>query len=133
MKPPLSPLEIDGYAKFTAIRGKVTLFFEGYVAKKLNAEILCGAPFMERNRLVQELHNRRIIIDGKHVFLENSPFCPNLQPEVGVRRVSDAPSSDSAEGQAQVLTHPHKDLLGKIEIGENVPDNIRNKLNEIHC
>ena len=115
-------LEIVGYAKFKAIRGKVTLFFEGYVAKKLNAEILCGAPFMERNRLVQELHNRRIIIDGKHVFLENSPFCPNLQPEVGVRQVSDAPSSDSAKGQAQVLPHPHKDLLGKIEIGENVPN-----------
>ena len=60
-----SPLDIIGYAKFKAIRGKVTLHFEGYVARTLNAGILCGAPFMERNRLVQELHNRRIIIDGK--------------------------------------------------------------------
>ena len=84
----LSPLKIVGYAKFKAIRGKVILYFEGYVARTLNAEILCGAPFMERNRLVQELHNKRIIIDGRHVFLENSPFCPNLQPEVGVSQVN---------------------------------------------
>ena len=71
------PLDIIGYAKFKAIRGKVTLHFEGYVARTLNAGILCGAPFMERNRLVQELHNKKIYlsIDGKHVFLGSSPFC----------------------------------------------------------
>ena len=89
----LSPLEIVGYTRFRAIRGKVTLYFKGYVAKTLNSEILCGAPFMERKRLVQELNNKRIIIDGKYVFLENSPFCPKLQPEVGVSQVVDKPAT----------------------------------------
>ena len=84
-----SPLQIVGQAKFTATRGKVVFFFEGYVAKQLNAQILCGGPFMEHNKLVQELHNKKVIIDGKHHIMENSPFCPNLIPEVSVRLVED--------------------------------------------
>ena len=86
---------------------------------------------MERNRLVQELHNKRIIIDGKYVFLENSPFCPNLQPEVGVSQVADNPSHPTEE-QAQASARLKTDLLGKIEIGENVPEEIKNKLKAIH-
>ena len=88
---------------------------------------------MERNRLVQELHNKRIIIDGKHVFLENSPFCPNLQPEVGVSQVADNPNKiHTTKEQAQASAQLKTDLLGKIEIGENVPEGIKNKLNAIH-
>ena len=135
-----SPLEIVGQARFTAYRGKVAFEFIGYVAKILNAEILCGAPFMERNKLVQELHNRRIIVDGKHVFLENSPFCPNLIPEVSVRQVSDtSPQDQSSEehlagqtsGQADKKNRENN-LLTKIEIGANVPQKVREKLNSIH-
>ena len=44
---------------------------------------------MERNRLVQELHNKRVVVDGKHIFLENSQFCPNLIPEVSVKHVAE--------------------------------------------
>ena len=88
---------------------------------------------MERNRLVQELHNRRIIIDGKHVFLENSPFCPNLQPEVGVSQVADSLNEiHSTKESAQTSPQLKKELLGKIDIGENVPEGIKNKLNAIH-
>ena len=88
---------------------------------------------MERKRLVQELNNKRIIIDGKYVFLENSPFCPKLQPEVGVSQVADKLATiHSTEDQNQASPQLKTDLLGKIEIGENVPEEIKNKLNAIH-
>ena len=64
-----SPLEIVGQAKFTAMKNNVQFFFEGYVAKELNADILCGAPFMERKKLMQELHNKCVFVDGKYTFL----------------------------------------------------------------
>ena len=77
-----SPLQILGKAVFYPMREKITLKFEGYVTKDLQSPILCGASFLERNKIVQELHNRRIIIEGKHYFEETSPFCPNPVPVV---------------------------------------------------
>ena len=138
-----SPLEILGQAKFTAIRDKVTFFFEGYVVKKLNAGILCGAPFMERNKLVQELHNKRVVVDGKHVFLENSPFCPNLIPEVSVKHVESVNAnlfretlatntSSTDETQTNVGPASTEPDLHLIEIGPQVPKEIREKLHSIH-
>ena len=72
-----SPLVIIGQTEFTAERGNVQMQFKGYVAKTLAAAILCGGPFIEENKLVQELHHNRIIIDGKHTFIEDSPFSPD--------------------------------------------------------
>ena len=140
-----SPLEIVGQAKFIGIRGKVTFQFIGYVAKTLNADILCGGPFMERNKLVQELHNKRIIIDGKHVFLENSPFCPSPIPEVSVRQVSDHKPSNfryhtteppdlTNPEQEEIKTDANKDreYIAKIDVGKNVPKKVIEKLHAIH-
>ena len=138
-----SPLEILGQAKFTATRDKVTFYFEGYVVKRLNAGILCGGPFMERNKLVQELHNKRIIVDGKHIFLENSPFCPNPTPEVSVKHIDSSndhlfreePSTDPRTTDdnlvAPKLGREEPDLH-LIEIGSQVPKEIKEKLNAIH-
>ena len=124
-----SPLEILGQAKFTAVRGKVEFLFIGYVAKRLNAEILCGGPFMERNKLVQELHKKRIMVDNKHVFLENSPYCPNPVPEVSVRQVADIDDHDTDTHQT-LLTTPTE--LLKIEIGATVPKDVKQKLHSVH-
>ena len=72
-----SVLDIVGQTKFTANRGNVTFYFTGFVARKLSTSILCGGPFIEQNKIVQELHNNRVVIDGKHIFLEDSPYSPD--------------------------------------------------------
>ena len=132
-----SPLQIVGQAKFTATRGKVTFNFEGYVAKELNADILCGAPFMERNKLVQELHNKCVVVDGKHTFMENSPFCPNLTSEVSVKHVAE--NNDETFRSPQNETEPTerdnkapKADLHLIDIGPEVTKDIKEKLVSIH-
>ena len=79
-----SQLDIVGKAKFNPNRDKLSLAFDGYVVRHLQSPILCGAPFLERNKIVQELHNRRIVIDGKYYIEETSPYCPNPVPEVSV-------------------------------------------------
>ena len=107
----LSPLDIVGQTEFTAVRGKVHLHFKGYVARKLSANILCGGPFIQENKLVQELHNQRIVIDGKYTFLEDSLFRP------------DNPVMNSVQ-----------DVDPKTLINiEGVPKNVQEKLNAIHA
>ena len=71
-----SSLQIIGKASFTATRGKVNFSWIGYVSRTLHANILCGGSFMERNNIIQELNNKRIIIDRKYFIMETSPFCP---------------------------------------------------------
>ena len=102
-----SLLEIVGQTKFVAIRGKVSLHWSGFVAKTLSSAILCGGPFIEQNKIVQELHHNRIVIDNKHYFLEDSPFRPN----VAVNNVN---------------------VKEAIVIGEKVPKSVREKLISIH-
>ena len=61
-----SPLEILGKVKFTCTRDKIILHFEGYVARNIQAPILCGGSFLSRNKITQDLHNNKIVIDGKY-------------------------------------------------------------------
>ena len=110
-----SPLKIIGKVMFHAIRDKVSLKFDGYVTQELQSPILCGAPFLDRNKIVQELHNQRIVIDGKYYIGETSPYCPNPIPAVSVSNLSIGNVS-----------------LNKIEIGDSVPKKIRERLNSIH-
>ena len=108
-----SPLEIVGQTRFTAVRGNVTFQFTGYVAKKLSANILCGGPFIELNKVVQELHNHRIIVDGKNTFIEDSPFSPdNLLQLSHVKGINNVKSL--------------------ISIGDSVPKDIIERLHSIH-
>ena len=44
---------------------------------------------------MQELHNRRIVIDGKFYIKETSPFCPNPIPEINVSNLSWSPSLEN--------------------------------------
>ena len=37
-------------------------------------EYTCGASFLERNKIAQELHNNKIVIDGKYHILESSQY-----------------------------------------------------------
>ena len=85
----------------------VSFKWSGFVAKTLNAEILCGGPFIERNKVVQELHNKRIIVDVKYHFMEDSPF-------------------------RQTLSTLTSTLTSTISIGTAVPKNIKEKLNSVH-
>ena len=39
---------------------------------------------MEKNKIVQELSNKRIVIDNKYYIMETSPMCPDPLPEPNV-------------------------------------------------
>ena len=110
-----SPLDIVGQTEFIAKRGNIDFFWKGYVATSLSAGILCGGPFMERNQIVQELHKQRIVVGGKHILLENSPFKPTPDPEISIANIS------AVSGETP-----------KILIGDKVPRHIREKLDIIH-
>ena len=84
-----SSLEIVGKAKFIAERGKLKLPWEGYVCKNLHSAILCGGSFMEKNKVVQELGNKRIVVENKYYILETSPLCPDPFPEPSISTASE--------------------------------------------
>ena len=105
-----SPLEILGKVIFNPYRDNLSLKYEGYVTRNLQSPILCGAPFLERNKIVQELHNNRIVIDNKYYIEETSPFCPNPTPLVNVSRVQFSEPGDSLE--LDIGQHlPHQQYL----------------------
>ena len=106
-----SLLNVVGQTEFVAIRGKTEFHWVGYVATELGASILCGAPFIEKNKIVQELHNNRIVVDGKVSILEDSPFRP-CNPNI-----------------SNVNNH---DLKSIISIGKHVPKHIYESLIKIH-
>ena len=108
-----SMLEIVGQTKFCAVKGNVTFHFSGYVARTLGADILCGGPFIESNKIVQELHKRRIVVDGKYTFQENSLFRPD-KPSISRVEIS------------------NEEVLKLVNIGSSVPKHIKEQLNSIH-
>ena len=122
-----SPLEILGKVKFTCTRDKIILHFEGYVARNIQAPILCGGSFLSRNKITQELHNNKIVIDGKFHIMESSPFCPNPIPTVQVSHIKNF--------QPSLNTQPEdatKQDLNKIFVEDSVPKHLKEKLNAIH-
>ena len=129
-----SPLDIIGKTKFVATRGKVDLYFEGYVCKRLNSAILCGGPFMEENKIVQELSNKRIVINSKYYIMETSPMCPDPLPEINVSHSNLKPEveKDELEGEDVTKSDDFSERLLRIEIGPQVPKKIREKLIAIH-
>ena len=94
----VSPLDIIGKAKFTAEREKLSFTWEGYVSKSLQAAILCGGAFLERNDIVQELKEKRIKVANKHYIMESSPLCPP-QPDMYVKTVLAAQPTSIAPGE----------------------------------
>ena len=82
-----SSLNIVGKVKFEIQRDKLTFKYEGYAAKNLQAAILCGGAFLERNKIVQELSEKRIRVNNKHFILESSPFCPPTA-DIAVKQVT---------------------------------------------
>ena len=112
-----SPLAIKGKAKFQCERDKIILFFDGYVTTNMQSRILCGASFLTRNKVVQELHNNKIVVQGKYHILESSPLCPNPIPNVQISHIK---QQDKCE------------ILNKIYIDKSVPKHLVEKLNGIH-
>ena len=43
---------------------------------------------MERNKVVQELRNKRIVVDGKFYILETPALCPNPVPDLQFNAIS---------------------------------------------
>ena len=156
-----SPLNVLGKVKFQAYRDKISLNFDGYVTDTLQSPILCGAPFLARNKIVQELHNRRIIINGKHYIEESSHFCPNPVPDgkvssvsiSGVSLIPEGPNNmnlhiGSSHDQQKYLVSPNYessisagevlfnetslDNTDLIEVGSTVPKKIKEALTKIH-
>ena len=107
-----SQLDIIGQTEFTATRGNVTFHFTGFVATTLSASILCGGPFIQENKIVQELHNNRVVVDGKHIFLEDSPYSPDNLLVSNVCQETD--------------------IKQLISVGSGVPKHICEKLNSTH-
>jgi hypothetical protein len=113
-----SPLEIVGKATFTAVRKKRSLHWEGYVCRNLQSAILCGGTFMERNKVAQELGNKRIVVENKYYILETWHLCPDPLPEPNVshskfQNVAGEPKQDGTVGEAL----KNDDPILKIEIG----------------
>ena len=129
-------MDIVGKAIFNAQRGKVTFKFEGYVSKTLNEPILCGGPFIERNKIVQELNNKRIVIENKFYIMETSPYCPNPTPEVQITTITDKPggarfTTTETPGGARL---PKTDkYTSEINIDANIPLPHKHKLDSIHA
>ena len=113
-----SPLQIMGKSKFKAVRGKINFSWEGYVVKKLNAGILCGGSFLEDNNMIQDLKNKRVIVENKYYIMETSHLCPLAEPEPNV--LNSIPHNTADEP------------TNKIEIGPSVPKNIVQELKAIH-
>ena len=120
-----SLLEIVGKTKFSAVRGKATFYWEGYVCKNLHSAILCGGAFMERNNVVQELSKKRIVVDNKYFILETSPLCPDPLPDTHVA-YSEFQTKQTKTDEKD-LRLDAKDTIFKIEIGAGVSKRNREK------
>ena len=112
----ISPLEVVGVVKTTFVRGSNILHFHGYVVKTLSQPILCGTPFICRNKIVQHMHKRLMMI-GDHVVLEDPPFYPGSNLPFTVQQSS----------------IPPQDILSKIDVGDHVPQGIRQRLDALHA
>ena len=106
---PLYPL---GAAIMTFTRDNLTTYWHGYVVKNLSQPILCGTPFISRNNIVQHLHKNLMMV-GDKVILEDPPMYPGNNLPFAVQEVT-------------------MDILAKIEIGDKVPQAIKNRLNQIN-
>jgi hypothetical protein len=107
---------VVGVVKTTFVRGPNILYFHGYVVKTLSQAILCGTPFISRNKIVQHLHKRLMMI-GDNVVLEDPPFYPGGNLPFTVQQTS----------------MPIQDILSKIEIGDSVPQGVKRRLDTIHA
>ena len=128
-----SPLQIVGKSKFTATRGKVDFQWEGYVCRNLQSAILCGGTFMEKNRVVQELANKRIVVANKYYIIETSPLCPDPLPEPSVSNSKfQTDETWKKKKEMKVKDSEPVEKLLKIEIGSDVPQKVKERLNAIH-
>ena len=148
-----SMLNLVGKAQFYCVRDKITLFFDGYVTKTLQAPILCGGSFLSRNKITQELHNSKIVIAGKYHIMEHTHYSPQSVQNVHISQVIQenhpeeyfdfVPPSPENE---RSIEKPHtpipekglynfdsdKAFLKTIYIEDDVPKKLKENLNAIH-
>ena len=107
-----TPLNALGAAITTFTRGTLNLPWHGYVVKDLSQPILCGTTFISRNQIVQLLHKNLMMV-GQKVVLEDPPLYPGNNLPFTIQEIT-------------------TDLLSKIEVGDKVPQGIKQRLNKIN-
>ena len=127
-----TPMDIVGKATFNAQRGPANFKFMGYVSKNLNEPILCGGPFIEENKIVQELRDKRIVIENKYYIMETLPDCPNQTPQVQVTTTTETPGGARfpITKKPGVARLPTTDI--EINIDANIPLSHKQKLDSLH-
>ena len=83
---------------------------------------------MERNKVVQELANKRIVVESKYYIMETSPLCPDPLPEPHVSYSEFQNKTNKTEAGNTSSDDP----IFKIEIGHDVPQKLKEKLIAIH-
>ena len=87
----VTELEVLGEVSTTFERSGQTFDFDGLVCANLSSLILAGVPFIEGNKVVQELHKHRITFERenkKYSILEIPPFCPKPAPSTYLRKLT---------------------------------------------
>ena len=110
-----SPLNALGAVKTTFVRDGLQLSFHGYVIQNLSQPILCGTPFISRNKIVQIIHKQLMMV-GDKAILEDPPFYPGGNLPFTI----------------QDINLPKTTFLPLIEIGSKVPQRIKDELNKVH-
>jgi hypothetical protein len=62
----VSKLKPVGEVSFTVTRGSLTFFIEAIVVEELDCRILAGMPFFKTNKIVIDIPNDLLTVDGKH-------------------------------------------------------------------
>ena len=75
---------------------------------------------MVRNKIVQDLGNKMIIVDNKYRILETSPLCPEPLPEPNVSQSKFENVAAKQEGAVREAVENDDPTL-KIQIGPDVP------------
>ena len=108
----------------TFCRDKHRLHFHGYVVRKLSQPILCGLPFIEANEITQNI-SRKTMNVGNSVIMQDPPFSPGSSLPFNINEV---PSSVK-----DVQLNIREDLHSLIEIGKDVDQSIKSRLQSIHA
>jgi hypothetical protein len=75
-------LEACGEVHIVLSRGDKKFPIEALVVKNLDSDILVGIPFMKANKIVLNIPNDQIIIQGKEVITYTNPGYQNATPQI---------------------------------------------------
>ena len=122
----VTPLNVIGAAIATFYRNDIQTHWHGYVVKHLSQPILCGLPFIETNNITQNISRKTMTI-GTRVIMEDPPLSPGSPFPFNVSQIENPFYIQEIE--LNNLTNLHS----LIEIGNEVSQNIKQRLHSIHA